>query len=158
MRNSNRYYVRPIFSKIKTKDSLFLGSSRLFFNEIELITRGKIKTRSKFLKINDIKYLKKNKIFLILLERNNQDKKNQKISSILKFEFVDSSKSKNINQQDAKILLKLLAIKLFKVKKNYEITLLFSNNAIINLSAEIIEVTIPTPAEGPSFGVAPSGT
>ena len=93
-------------------------------------------------KINDIKYLKKNKIFLILLERTNQDKKNQKISSILKFEFVDSSKSKNINQQDAKILLKLLAIKLFKVKKNYEITLLFSNNAIINLSAEIIEVTL----------------
>ena len=93
-------------------------------------------------KINDIKYLKKNKIFLILLERINQDKKNQKISSILKFEFVDSSKSKNINQKDAKILLKLLAIKLFKVKKNYEITLLFSNNAIINLSAEIIEVTL----------------
>ena len=93
-------------------------------------------------KINDIKYLKKNKIFLILLERINQDKKNQKISSILKFEFVDSSKSKNINQQDAKILLKLLAIKLFKIKKNYEITLLFSNNAIINLSAEIIEVTL----------------
>ena len=93
-------------------------------------------------KINDIKYLKKNKIFLILLERINQDKKNQKISSILKFEFVDSSKSKNINQQDTKILLKLLAIKLFKVKKNYEITLLFSNNAIINLSAEIIEVTL----------------
>ena len=93
-------------------------------------------------KINDIKYLKKNKIFLILLERTNQDEKNQKISSILKFEFVDSSKSKNINQQDAKILLKLLAIKLFKIKKNYEITLLFSNNAIINLSAEIIEVTL----------------
>ena len=69
-------------------------------------------------------------------------KKNQKISSILKFEFVDSSKSKNINQKNSKILLKLIAIKLFKVKKNYEITLLFSNNAIINLSAEIIEVTL----------------
>ena len=93
-------------------------------------------------KINDIKYLKKNKIVLILLERFNQDKKNQKISSVLKFEFVDSLKSKNINQKDVKILLKLLAIKLFKVKKNYEITLLFSNNAIINLSAEIIEVTL----------------
>ena len=57
MRNSKRYYVRPIFSKIKTKDSLFLGSSKLFLNEIELITRGKTKTRSKFLKINEIKYL-----------------------------------------------------------------------------------------------------
>ena len=94
------------------------------------------------IKINNIKYLKKNKIFLILLERVNQDKKNQKISSILKFEFIDSSKSKNINQKDDKILLKLIAIKLFKVKKNYEITLLFSNNAIINLSAEIIEATL----------------
>jgi len=69
------------------------------------------------IKINNIKYLKKNKIFLILLERVNQDKKNQKISSILKFEFIDSSKSKNINQKDDKILLKLIAIKLFKVKK-----------------------------------------
>ena len=93
-------------------------------------------------KINDIKYLKKNKIFLILLERINQDKKNQKISSILKFEFVDSSKSKNINQKNSKILLKLIAIKLFKVKKNYEITLLFSNNAIINLFCEIIDCTL----------------
>ena len=93
-------------------------------------------------KIKNIKYLKKNKIFLILLERIDQDKKNKKISSILKFEFIDSSKSKNINQKDDKILLKLIAIKLFKVKKNYEITLLFSNNAIINLSAEIIEATL----------------
>ena len=93
-------------------------------------------------KINNIKYLKKNKIFLILLERVSQDKKNQKISSILKFEFIDSSKSKNINQKDDNIMLKLIAIKLFKVKKNYEITLLFSNNAIINLSTEIIEATL----------------
>ena len=94
------------------------------------------------IKINNIKYLKKNKIFLILLERVNQDKKNQKISSILKFEFIDSTKSKNINQKDDNIMLKLIAIKLFKVKKNYEITLLFSNNAIINLSTEIIEATL----------------
>ena len=28
----------------------------------------------------------------------------------------------------------------------------------ISVIAEIIDVTIPTPAEGPSFGVAPSGT
>ena len=57
MRKSSRYYVRPIFSKIKTKDSNFLGSSKLFFNEIELIIRDKSTIRSKFLKIKDIKYL-----------------------------------------------------------------------------------------------------
>ena len=28
----------------------------------------------------------------------------------------------------------------------------------ISVIAEIIDVTIPTPAEGPSLGVAPSGT
>ncbi len=57
VRRSERYYVRPIFGKIKTKDSLFLGSSKLFFNEIELIIRDKIKIRSKILKIHDIKHL-----------------------------------------------------------------------------------------------------
>ena len=77
MSNSNRYYVRPIFSKIKTKDSLFLGSSKLFFNEIELITRGKTKTRSKFLKIDEIKYLEnetteiKNKVYFIHMNHTN---------------------------------------------------------------------------------------
>ena len=35
-----------------------------------------------------------------------------------------------------------MAINLFKREYNFEITLLFSNNAIITLSAEIIEVTL----------------
>jgi len=35
-----------------------------------------------------------------------------------------------------------LAISLFKKGKNYEITLLFQNNAFITLSTEIIEVTL----------------
>ena len=74
VRKSDRYYVRPIFSKIKNKDSLFLGSSKLFFNEIELIIRGKNKTRSKFLKVNDIKFL----------QPNIQNNINKKISNITK--------------------------------------------------------------------------
>ena len=61
---------------------------------------------------------------------------------MLKFEFIDYSKSKNINQNNVDIVLELMAIQVFKVKNNFEITLLFSNNAIINLSAEIIEVTL----------------
>tara|TARA_Y100001970_G_C13897620_1_gene681927 strand:+ start:378 stop:770 length:393 start_codon:yes stop_codon:yes gene_type:complete len=94
------------------------------------------------IKISNIKYLKKNKIFLIYLERNDEEKQNQKINSVLKFEYIDSSKSKNINQNNTEIVIELLGIKLFKVKNHFEITLLFSNNAIINLSAEIIEVTL----------------
>ena len=32
-----KYYVRPILNNIKNKDSLNLGSSKLYFDRIELI-------------------------------------------------------------------------------------------------------------------------
>ena len=94
-------------------------------------------------KIDEIKFLKKNKLFLLSIERSNKEKdKNKKIKSICKFEFVDSVKSKNINQNDKNSVLDLLAIDLFKVEQNYEITLLFQNNAFITLFTEILEVTL----------------
>ena len=95
-------------------------------------------------KIDEIKFLKKNKIFLISVERFNHEKNknNEKINSICKFEFVDDVKSKNIDQNNRDKILELLAISLFKKGKNYEITLLFQNNAFITLSTEIIEVTL----------------
>ena len=53
------------------------------------------------IKIEDIKFLKKNKIFLLLIERLNKEKdKKEKIKSICKFEFVDNVRSKNINQSN----------------------------------------------------------
>jgi len=96
------------------------------------------------LKLNDIKYLPKNKLFLISIERLNKEieNKSEKINSIIKFEFIESSKSKNIDQSNQEIILELLAIDLVKKNQNYEIILLFSNNAFITLSAEIIEVTL----------------
>ena len=96
------------------------------------------------IKQSDIKFLKDNKIFLISLKRENKEKNNvnEKISSILKFEFINKSQSKNINQNNEKNILELLAIDLFKKQNNYEIILLFSNNGIITLEAEIMEVTL----------------
>ena len=96
------------------------------------------------LKLSDIKYLPKNKLFLISIERLNKEieNKSEKINSIIKFEFIESSKSKNIDQSNKEIILELLAIDLVKKNQNYEIILLFSNNAFITLSAEIIEVTL----------------
>ncbi len=96
------------------------------------------------IKLENIKYLPTNKIFLISIERLNKEskKKNEKINSIIKFEFIDSSKSINIDQNDPNLLLELLAINIFKRERNFEITLLFSNNGIITLSTEIIEVTL----------------
>ena len=96
------------------------------------------------IKQSEIKFLKNNKIFLISLERENKEKNNskEKINSILKFEFIEKSQSKNINQNNNENILVLLAIDLFKKENNYEIILLFSNNGIITLSAEIMEVTL----------------
>ncbi len=96
------------------------------------------------IKVNEIKYLSKNKIFLFSLDRYSKetDKKNVKINSICKYEFVDSVKSKNINQSDTDLVLELITIDLLKNKQNYEINLIFSKNAYIILSTEIVEVTL----------------
>ena len=94
-------------------------------------------------KVEDIKFLKKNKIFLLSIERLKKEKnKNEKIKSICKFEFVDRVKSKNIDQNDKNNILELITIDLFKVGQNYEITLLFKNNAFITLFTEVLEVTL----------------
>ena len=95
-------------------------------------------------KISDIKYLPKNKIFILSLERYSREtqEKKSKINSIIKFEFIESTKSKKIDQNDPDLTLELLAIDIFKKNFKYEIVLLFSNNKIINLNAEVIEITL----------------
>jgi len=95
-------------------------------------------------KASEIKYLSSNKIFLISLlrfDRENENNKNS-INSIIKFEFIESSKSKNIDQNNQNLLLELLAIDIFKRDHNFEITLLFSKNRFITLTTEVIEVTL----------------
>ena len=94
-------------------------------------------------KISEIKFLKKNKLFLISIERfDNEKDKNNKIKSICKFEFIESVKSKNIDQSNQDNILELLGIDLFKLGENYEITLLFNNNAFITLFTEVLEITL----------------
>ena len=94
-------------------------------------------------KVEEIKFLKKNKIFLLLIERLNKEKDSkEKIKSICKFDFVDDVKSKNIDQNNKDNILELMAINLFKVDEKFEITLLFKNNAFITLLTEVIEVTL----------------
>ena len=94
--------------------------------------------------IKDVKYLASNKIFLMSILRlsKEEENKNKQINSIIKFEFINSSKSKNIDQKDPNLTLELLAIDLFKKEQNFEIIMLFSKNRIITLSAEVIEVTL----------------
>ena len=123
--------VSKFLKKIIAKDQLGLNTISAICSESKI-------------KIGNIKFLKKNKIFLLLIERLNKESINQeqKVNSILKFEYISASKSKNINQNNNDTILELISINLFKKDRNYEITLLFLNNIIITLSAEIIEVTL----------------
>ena len=95
-------------------------------------------------KISDMKYLQSNKIFLISIERTKLEtgQDNKKINSICKFDFVDQVKSKNIDQKNQEITLKLIGIDYFKNKDDYEINLMFNGNAHISLRTETIEVRL----------------
>ena len=96
------------------------------------------------IKVADIKYLASNKVFLMSIERNKieTNHKNKKINSICRFDFVDKVKSKNINQKNNELILELLAIDFMKNKNDYEINLIFNNNAHIALTTETIEVRL----------------
>jgi len=94
-------------------------------------------------KISDIKYLPSTKIFLLSVLRIDKENNEAKfINSVIKFEFIEESKSKNIDQSNPDLSLELLAIDIFKKEENFEIILLFSKNRIITLSTEVIDVTL----------------
>ena len=95
-------------------------------------------------KVADIKYLASNKVFLISIERTKveTDQEDKKINSICRFDFVDKVKSKNIDQKNDDLALDLIAIDYLKNKDDYEINLIFDNNAYIALTTETIEVRL----------------
>ena len=100
-------------------------------------------------KISDIKFLQSNKIFLLSIERTKieSEQDDKKINSICKFDFVDHVKSKNIDQKKKDMILELIGINYLKNKDNYEINLIFNNNAHISLMSETIEVRLEDQSE-----------
>ena len=95
-------------------------------------------------KIADIKYLASNKVFLLSIERtkietNEEDKK---INSICRFDLISCVRSKNIDQKKDQSVLELIAIDFLKNKEDYEINLIFNDNAHIALTTETIEVRL----------------
>ena len=101
-------------------------------------------------KTSDIANLKKNKIFLMQLNRFMWEdvekgvfRKNKRIRTVLKFENVLKVTSKNVNQKKNDRFLDFLAIEMFKMPdKNFEMNLIFSGDIIIKLLVEVIEVTL----------------
>ena len=100
-------------------------------------------------KISDIKYLASNKVFLLSIERikveNEND--NKKVNSILRFDFVDKVRSKNIDQSKKEVVLDLVGIDYLKNYDVYEINLIFNNNAHIALTVETIEARLEDQSE-----------
>ena len=100
--------------------------------------------------IADIANLKKNKIFLMQLNRFMWEdvekgvfRKNKRIRTILKFENVMNVLSKNINQFKKNKFLDFLAIETnITPDKNYEMKIIFAGDAIIRVVSEVIEVTL----------------
>ena len=95
-------------------------------------------------KVSDIKYLSENKVFLLSIERTKieTDQEDKKINSICRFDFVDKVKSKTIDQDNEDLVLELIAMDYLKNKDDYEIDLIFNNNAHIDLTTETIEVRL----------------
>ena len=100
-------------------------------------------------KIADIKYLQSNKVFLLSIERTRveTDQENKKINSICRFDFVDKVRSKNIDQSNHETVLELIGIDYLKNNTNYEINLIFNNNAHIALTTETIEARLEDQSE-----------
>ena len=105
--------------------------------------------------ISDIANLKKNKIFLMQLNRFMWEdiekgvfRKNKRIRTILKFENVLEVHSKNINQSKKDIFLDFLAIESITMPdNNYEMKIIFAGDSMIKIISEVIEVTLDDQGE-----------
>ena len=100
-------------------------------------------------KVANIKYLSSSKVFLLSIERIKieTDQENKKINSVCRFDFVDKVKSKNIDQLNQEKILELVGIDYLKNGPDYEINLIFNNNAYIALTTETIEARLEDQSE-----------
>ena len=100
--------------------------------------------------VKDIVFLKKNRIFLLIINRfmwedieKGINRQSKRIRCALKFEGILKVKSKKINQKNKNKRLECLAIECNEILgKNNEIIFFFAGGGIITLISESIEVAI----------------
>jgi hypothetical protein len=123
---------------------------KLMGNNIEDLKTISAYCQDAIIKISDLVFLKKNKIFIVKLNRFMWEdlekgvfRKYKRIDSYLRFNFVDKVLSKNVDQNKGKKNLELLTITPF-IEKNffYKINLIFSGNIIVSIHSEIIDVIL----------------
>tara|TARA_B100001989_G_scaffold252599_1_gene235277 strand:- start:1585 stop:2025 length:441 start_codon:yes stop_codon:yes gene_type:complete len=100
--------------------------------------------------LKDIAHLKKNRIFLIQLNRFMWEdiekgvfRKSKRIRTVLKFDHVIEVKSKRISQKPEDKFLDFLALETtLKKDESYEVKLIFAGDSIIRIKSEVLEVTL----------------
>jgi len=100
--------------------------------------------------IKDIIFLKKNRIFLMIINRfmwedieKGINRKSKRIRCALKFEGILNVKSKGVSQKNKNRLLECLAIKCNKIlNNNIEIIFFFAGGGVITLISESIEAVM----------------
>tara|TARA_B110000444_G_scaffold247284_1_gene269755 strand:+ start:1272 stop:1730 length:459 start_codon:yes stop_codon:yes gene_type:complete len=133
-----------IESKMKVKNLKLLATSE---EDLKVIAAH---LQDSIVSVFDIANLKKNRIFLIQLNRFMWEdvekgifRKNKRIRTILKLDNVISVVSKNININEKKNFLDFLTIESnLMPDKSYEIKLIFSGDAVIKIKTEVIDVTL----------------
>ena len=104
---------------------------------------------------SEIAHLKKNRIFLMQLNRFMWEdvekgvfRKNKRIRTVLKFENVLKVHAKNINQSKKDKFLDFLTIETnLMPDNNYAMKIVFAGDSIIEVIAEVIEVTLDDQGE-----------
>ena len=100
--------------------------------------------------VKDITFLKKNRIFIMIINRfmwedieKGINRQNKRIRCALKFDGILKVKSKKINQKNKNKRLECLAIEYNEIlNKNNEINFLFAGGGVITLISESIEAVM----------------
>ena len=107
-------------------------------------------TQDSIVAVKDITFLKKNRIFIMIINRfmwedieKGITRQSKRIRCALKFEGILKVKSKKINQKNKNKRLECLAIECNEIlRKNCEIIFFFAGGSIITLISESIEVVM----------------
>ena len=113
--------------------------------------------------IKDITFLKKNRIFIMIINRfmwedieRGINRQSKRIRCALKFEGILKVKSKKINQKNKNKRLECLAIECNEIlNNNNEIIFFFAGGGIITLISESIEVVMKDLGESWSVNCIP---
>ena len=100
--------------------------------------------------IKDITFLKKNRIFIMIINRfmwedieRGINRQSKRIRCVLKFEGILKVESKKINQKNKNKRLECLAIECNEIlSKNNEIIFFFAGGGVITLISEFIEAVM----------------